>query len=309
MIKARASHSSLAEEAVLSAPGSILLELFQMLKPRVALLVLMTVLPGLFLGTEGIPSYSVMLGALLGTFLASGSASIFNQLIEADSDARMSRTRERPLPTDRIPSSLALSFAIILAIASMVVFVSLTTWLAAAIALIANAFYVLVYTMVLKRTTPQNIVIGGAAGAVGPLIGAAAATDSLGPAAWLLFALIFFWTPAHFWALALNLKEDYARAGIPMLPVVKGDEYTRKSILFYSLTLFPIIFGLQWVGAISFVTLFLCLWLSGVFAWRAWKLYQSHANIGSMQLFYFSCIYLLIVYVAVAIDRIAHIAI
>jgi protoheme IX farnesyltransferase len=176
---------------------------------------------------------------------------------------------------------------------------------AAGVALSANIFYVVVYTLILKRLTVQNIVIGGAAGAVGPLIGWSAVQGDLGVAAWMMFALIFLWTPPHFWALAIKYKDDYARAGIPMLPVVSGDAVTRRDIMIYSWTLFIPIVILAIVGSTGIFATAVSALLTIVFVKKAWDLFRSQSNEGAMPLFHYSCLYLFGVFGAISIERIA----
>jgi protoheme IX farnesyltransferase len=180
-----------------------------MTKPTISMLVVVTALPSMLMGAQTIPTFDKLFSVLFGTWLASGSAAVFNHLIEQDSDNLMGRTSRRPLPAGRISPVTATLFAIALGLISTVLLFFGASPLAALLAIGANAFYVVVYTMLLKRRTDQNIVIGGAAGAVGPLIGWAAVSDQLGIVPWLLFLLIFLWTPPHFWSLALKYKEDY----------------------------------------------------------------------------------------------------
>ena len=215
-------------------------------KPRIMTLLLLTGAAGMFVGAGGAPPGWLFLAAMAGLALACGGASALNHVLDADIDRLMgSRTERRPVAAGRVPPSRALEFGLALSALSFVLLASTVNALTAALALVGNLFYVLVYTRWLKRSTPQNIVIGGAAGAVPPLVGYAAATGNLGlPALWL-FLIVFLWTPPHFWALALLIKDNYAAAKVPMLPVVRGDSATTLQILLYSIVL--VAFS-TWVG-------------------------------------------------------------
>ena len=220
-------------------------------KPRIMSLLLLTGAAGMFVGAEGVPPLGDLTAMLVGLALACGGASALNHVLDRDIDKLMGkRTRSRPVATGRVPPERALEFGLALSAFSFVLLGSLTNVLTAVLALVGNLFYVLVYTRWLKRSTPQNIVIGGAAGAVPPLVGWAAATGDLTLPALALFAIVFFWTPPHFWALALLIKRDYQAAGIPMLPVVRGERETAKQIVLYTLvliavTLVPFAIGLS----------------------------------------------------------------
>jgi protoheme IX farnesyltransferase len=257
----------------------------------------------MLLAANGLPDALVAAATLLGTFLASSSAAVFNHLLDSDLDTIMNRTRGRPVPSGQVSPGGAFVFGSILAVMSLVMLYVMTTPLAAAVAFAANAFYVLIYTLCLKRYTVQNIVIGGAAGAAGPLIGWAAVTGSLSWEAWMLFAVIFLWTPPHFWALALKYKTDYAAAKIPMLPVIKGDETTRKQIFLYTLTLFPPITALYAFGAAGLLYLVVGLAATFYFSWKAWTLLRDHSNTNAMPLFYYSCLYLFVIFGSLTLDK------
>ena len=273
-------------------------------KPTISMLVVVTLVPALLLASNGSPSLGLLVASLLGTFLASASAAVFNHLLDADLDIVMNRTRGRPVPSGQVSALAAFIFGSFLAVASLVILYVWTTPLAAGIALLANAFYVLGYTLCLKRYTDQNIVIGGAAGAVGPLIGWAAATGHLAWPAWILFAIIILWTPPHFWALAIKYKNDYAAAGVPMLPVTRGEENTRLQIFLYTLTLIPTIGALFIFGSAGWLYLSLGMGATLLFCWKAWILFKSHSSETAMPLFLYSCLYLFIVFGALTLDHI-----
>ncbi len=277
---------------------------FQMTKPTISLLVVVTVIPALFMTQEAFPSLSVSFIALLGTFLASGSAAIFNHLVDQDIDQHMKRTRARPIPSGRVSSIKAGLLAVAMGIASFALLYQYASPLAAWLGVAANFFYVVIYTMYLKRRTVQNIVLGGAAGCVGPLIGWAATTGTLEWPAWVLFGIIFLWTPPHFWSLAIKYKDDYARANIPMLPTVKGLEVTRQQIFYYTLALIPTVFSLWAFGAAGVIYGVLAGALTLYFVWLAYKLYKTKENQRAMPLFFYSCFYLFGVFGALTLDRI-----
>ena len=208
-----------------------------LMKLRVVELLLVTTVPALFIASEGIPSVSITFWSLLGGTLAAGGANAFNIVIEADSDRLMKRTANRPIATGQISKKNGLIFSLFISILSLLIFYIFTTTLATLLTAIAIIFYVLIYTITLKRNTSQNIVWGGIAGCMPVLIGQAAVTNSLTTASWLFFMVIFFWTPPHFWALAVRYKDDYAAAGIPMLPVVAPMKSVIKQMWFHSIAM------------------------------------------------------------------------
>jgi protoheme IX farnesyltransferase len=270
-------------------------------KPRIMTLLLVTGAGGMFVGAQGVPPLDLLLVTMLGLALACGGASALNHLLDRDIDAVMgSRTRSRPVASGRVSPGQALEFGLALSTLSFVLLASAVNVLTAALALVGNAFYVLVYTRWLKRSTPQNIVIGGAAGAVPPLVGYAAATGSLAlPALWL-FLIVFLWTPPHFWALALMIKRAYAVAGIPMLPVVRGDRETARQIVLYSLALlvFTLFVGL-WLGPVYTVAAAL---LGAVLVVLAVRLRRDLSRARAQVLFHYSLAYLALLFAAAAVD-------
>jgi len=281
--------------------------LINLTKPTITLLVVVTVVPGMMLAAGSLPNPWLLLAATFGTYLSSSSSAVFNHILDSDLDVIMKRTKSRPVVTGKIPSSVALVFGLVLGVLSLVILYVFTTPLAAAVSLAANIFYAAIYTLTLKRHTVQNIVIGGAAGAVGPLIGWAAVTGtSIGWPAGVLFLIVFLWTPPHFWALAIKYKDDYAQAGIPMMPCVKGLETTRKQMFLYTLTLIPAITALYWggvAGAIYFIT---SMAATLYFIWVAFKLYRTKDDKYAMPVFHYSCLYLFIIFGSLAIDRLVQ---
>jgi protoheme IX farnesyltransferase len=224
-------------------------------KPRVISLLLVTALASMVTAQRGWPATDLVLAIMIGGYLAAGGANAINMWFDRDIDAQMYRTRQRPIPAGRVPARNALVFGIVLNVLAFLVIAGWANLLAAGLTMAATLFYVLVYTMVLKRSTPQNIVIGGAAGAFPPLIGWSAVTGSLDLTALYLFAIVFFWTPPHFWALALRLEGDYGRANVPMLPQVHGRAETARQMLLYSVVLVAIsmLLGFRGFGLAYFI--------------------------------------------------------
>jgi protoheme IX farnesyltransferase len=272
-------------------------------KPRIMSLLLLTGGAGFFVG--GGRSVWEFALTMVGLALACGGASALNHYLDRDIDKLMgSRTEQRPVASGRVPAPRALEFGLALSALSFVLLDSLVNLPTALLALAGNLFYVLVYTRWLKRSTAQNIVIGGAAGAVPPLVGAAASSGHLGWAALVMFVVVFVWTPPHFWALALMIKEHYARAGVPMLPVTRGDRETARQILWYTVllvavTLAPVAFGT--FGVVYGVAAAL---LGAAFLWLAVELRRSMERRAAVRLFHFSLLYLALLFVAMAIDTV-----
>jgi protoheme IX farnesyltransferase len=285
----------------LPAPLGAARDYLTLTKPRIMSLLLVTGAGGMFVGAQGAPALWLFLVTMLGLALACGGASALNHVLDRDIDAVMgSRTRERPVASGRIAPEQALEFGLFLSALSFALLASAVNVLTAVLALAGNAFYVVVYTRWLKRSTPQNIVIGGAAGAVPPLVGYAAATGSLAlPALWL-FLIVFLWTPPHFWALALLIKNAYAAAGVPMLPVVRGERETARQILLYSISLvaFTVAVG-YWLGPLYTVC---AIVLGAVFVALAVLLRRELSRARALALFHYSLAYLALLFVAAAVD-------
>jgi protoheme IX farnesyltransferase len=270
-------------------------------KPRIMSLLLVTGAGGMFVGAGGWPGGVELATMLLGLALACGGASALNHVIDRDIDQLMgSRTAARPVASGRVPAPRALEFGLVLSALSFVLLASTVNVLTAVLALVGNLFYVVVYTGYLKRSTDQNIVIGGAAGAVPPLVGYAAATGNLAlPAIWL-FLIVFLWTPPHFWALALMIKEHYSAANVPMLPGTRGESETRRQILLYSIALvaFTVLVGI-WLGPLYTVAAAL---LGAYFVLLAWRLRREGSRRDAVVLFHYSLAYLALLFVAAAVD-------
>ena len=275
-------------------------------KPRIVLLLLVTTVPAMVLAKRGLPSLWLIAATLTGGMLTAGSANALNQYLERDIDEKMHRTRSRPLPGHRIEPGRALIFALILGVVGFVWLTVLVNLLSALLAVGAIAFYVIVYTLLLKRSTTQNIVIGGAAGAVPVLVGWAAVTGTLSLAAWVMFAIIFLWTPPHFWALALRYRDDYARAGVPMLPVVKGSRRTATEVVAYAGVLVAVTLVLQPVGRLGSLYAICAVALGAGFLYRAIRLRLDPDGAAAIKLFRYSITYLGLLFAAIAVDRLVR---
>ncbi|MBM3692517.1 MAG: protoheme IX farnesyltransferase [Actinobacteria bacterium] len=275
-------------------------------KPRVVELLLVTTVPAMILAEEGLPDLGLIVAVLLGGALAAGGANTINCWVERDRDQLMRRTRNRPLATGTIAPGRALAFGSLLNVVAFAVLWASANLLAAALTLGATLFYVFVYTIWLKPRSPQNIVIGGAAGAVPVLVGWAAVTGTLAAPAGVLFALVFVWTPPHFWALALRYRDDYAAAGIPMLPVVKGEVATARQIFAYSWVVVLVSFTLGLTTTVGPVYLVAAAVLGVAFIAGAAQLPRSPDPARAIRYFGYSNVYLAALFVAVAVDTLAR---
>ena len=274
-------------------------DLLTLTKPRIMSLLLLTGAAGMFVGAGGVPPAGKLTAMLAGLALACGGASALNHVLDRDIDRLMGkRTDKRPVAAGRVAPSRALEFGLALSALSFVLLTAFVNPLTAALALAGNLFYVLVYTRWLKRWTPQNIVIGGAAGAVPPLVGYSAATGDLGPTALFLFAVVFVWTPPHFWALALLIRREYEAARVPMLPVVRGERETTRQILVYTLALV----ALSLVPVFGWVYLAAAAALGGGFLWLAWRLRADTTPRRAALTFHYSLAYLAVLFTAMAVD-------
>ena len=274
-------------------------------KPRIMSLLLLTGLCGMIVGAGGLPPLWLVAVTMLGLALACGGASALNHVLDADIDRLMGkRTRSRPVAAGRVSAPYALEFGLALMAFSFVLLAGFVNPLTAHLALAGGLFYVLVYTRFLKRSTPQNIVIGGAAGAVPPLVGWAAATGDLTLPALVLFAVVFLWTPPHFWALALLIKRDYAAAGVPMLPVVRGEDETARQIVLYTVALVAFTLAPALWGMFGLVYLVAAAVLGATFLVLAWMLRRERTPARAGLLFHYSLLYLALLFVAMALDAV-----
>ncbi len=277
-----------------------------LMKPHVTVLLLGVTAAAMAIANRGLPPLALVIPTLLGGAMAAGSANCINCYIDRDIDQIMGRTQRRSLPSGRVEPRQALVFGIILGISSFIVLTLFVNLLSAVLAFSAILFYVFVYTLWLKRSTVQNIVIGGAAGAMPVLVGWAAITNNLSmPAIWL-FAIIFFWTPPHFWALSLLIQKDYEKAGIPMLPVVKGETETRRQILLYSLVLLAITLVLYAIGTMGYLYLMGAVILGGGLVYLAIRLWRDQSKKWARTLFWYSNMYLAAIFAIMVIDRVIH---
>ena len=278
-----------------------------MTKPPIVVLLLFTAIGGMFLAAGGVPPLGIAIFVCLGGAFGAGGANALNHYLDQDIDGKMSRTVKRPLPGNRVTPWKALAFGIVLNVAA---FALLSVWvnlLAAFLTLSATLFYVFVYTIWLKRTTPQNIVIGGAAGAIPPMVGWVAITGSLDLPALYMFTIVFFWTPPHFWALALLIQDDYAEAGIPMLPVVSTSEHTALHIFLYSLVLVPLSLLFAVTSVTGWVYLGTAILLGIVFVGLAWRLLRHYTISHAKHLYLYSLLYLALLFIAMMVDSVVNI--
>jgi protoheme IX farnesyltransferase len=279
---------------------------FLLTKPRIIELLLVTTVPTMFIAARGVPSPWLMAATLFGGALSAASANVLNCYLDRDIDALMRRTARRPLPTHRVDPGDALRFGLVLGVAGFVWLWAAVNLLSAVLATSAILFYVFVYTLGLKRRSTQNIVIGGAAGAVPVLVGWSAVTGRVELPALVLFAIIFYWTPPHFWALSLRFKDDYAAAGVPMLPVVRGARETSTQILYYTVLLVAVTLLLYPAGRMGALYLVAAVALGGAFIWRALELRRDLDGRRAIRLFSFSNTYLALLFLAMALDAVVR---
>ncbi|MCS5681736.1 MAG: heme o synthase [Actinomycetota bacterium] len=298
-------HSATTVEPTRRGLGATVTAFVMLTKPRIIELLLITTIPAMILAEGGMPDLWLVLVTIGGGALAAGGANTFNMYIDRDIDRLMQRTQDRPLVTGVISPRAALVFGLILEIAAVVLFVTCVNWLAALLAGGACLFYVLVYSLWLKRTSKQNIVIGGAAGAAPALIGWAAVTGSLSLSPFLLFAIVFFWTPPHFWALAIRYVDDYEAASVPMLPVVVSTRNTAIQMFGYSVVVVALSLWFHAVAGTDFLYLSVAVVGGLAFLWRTFGLFRRPTAAQAMKVFTFSIIYLGALFIAIAIDVLA----
>jgi protoheme IX farnesyltransferase len=308
----RVELSSLAPLGGEPAPKATWKDYLALTKPRVISLLLFTALTAMPIAArsnaEAAPSLLLYLAVAVGLYMAAGAANAINMVLERDLDLAMGRTATRPTVTDTIPARAALKFAFILLVGSFAILWGAANLLCAMLALAGLAFYVIVYTLLLKRRTWANIVIGGAAGAFPPLVGWSAVTGDLSPLAWCLFGIIFLWTPVHFWALALLIKEDYARAGVPMLPVIRGDRATVVQIAYYAVLTAAIsavplmLHGRSGQAVVGWYYVAAAVLLNAMLLFRSLRLYQRPDRPLAKSLFKYSMVYLALLFLAMALD-------
>lgn len=287
-------------------PFTFTKDIIQLMKPRIILLLVITCAGALLVATKGnmsLLSFHTFFWTCLGLSLSAGGANMINMWYDYDIDKVMERTKNRPIPAGRMKRNTALYFGILFGVFSTILLGMLVNWMAAAMALSGYLFYVFIYTMFLKRRTTQNIVIGGAAGAFPPLVGwAAVQGDVASLVPWLMFAVIFFWTPPHFWALALRKCKDYTKAGIPMLPVVKGDAETKLQMVYYMLVLIPVTLAFGLFAPFGFIYLITAVVLNGIWLYKIVKLMYADDNERALDVFMFSLYYLALLFTAMVVD-------
>lgn len=271
-------------------------------KPVIVLLLLVTTIAGMVAGAKSWPSAGLIFWTMIGGAFASGGSGAINQYIDRDLDKNMQRTAKRPLAAGRMTPAEGLSFGLALCISSFFIMAVLVNLLAAFLSLAGIIYYVFLYSLLLKKATVQNIVIGGGAGAIPPLVGWAAATGRLDVAALVLFLIVFMWTPPHFWALAIVRRKDYERAGVPMLPVVRGEAETRRQVLIYTIELVAVTFllpALKYTGLVYFVS---ALVFGTIMLYYAWRVYRFDGNKVAWKLYRYSSMYLMLIFLALMVD-------
>ncbi|HUH08782.1 MAG TPA: heme o synthase [Egibacteraceae bacterium] len=286
------------------SPGSVLRAYVGLTKPRIIELLLVTTVPTMIVAERGFPPLWLVIATLVGGSLAAASANTMNSYLDADIDRMMGRTSRRPLPRDQVPRLNALRFGVVLGVISFAWLALTVNLLSAILATAAILFYVLVYTVGLKRRSVQNIVIGGAAGCVPVLVGWAAVTGEVGLPALMLFAIVFAWTPPHFWALSLKYAEDYARARVPMLPVVAGPLETTRQILLYTVLLVALTLMFGPIGGMGLLYLIAAVVLGGIFIYLAARLLRDRSPARAMAVFRYSITYLGLLFAAMAADAV-----
>ena len=297
-----------AEASVRASAKDVVKAYVALTKPRIIELLLVTTVPAMFLAAGGLPPWNLVLWTMIGGMFAAASANTFNCVIDADIDEIMRRTRRRPMPRHQVGTVPASVFGVLLGILATLVLGFGANWLSAILALTANAFYVFVYTMWLKRRTSQNIVWGGIAGCFPPLIGWTAVTGELAWAPCVMFAIVFLWTPPHTWALAFRYRDDYAAAKVPMLPVVRPAPHVAMQIFWYSVATVAVSLLLWPLTPTGWLYPVVAVVLGAVFLWEAWKLWQrarsgvAIAQLKAMRLFHWSNSYLALLFLSMAVD-------
>ena len=284
------------------SPIGVARDFLALTKPKIISLLLVTAAGGMFLAEQGIPSWTLLLLVWAGGALASGGANAVNHFLDRDIDRDMRRTKGRPVAGARVAPRHALAFGVALNVVAFALLAATVNLLAAGLTLCATLFYVFVYTIWLKRTTPNNIVIGGAAGAIPPMVGWAAVTGGLDLPAVYLFTIVFFWTPPHFWALSLLIQNDYERAGVPMLPVVSSRQQTALHIFLYSIALLGLTLMFALLPDVGWIYVASAAALGAPFVWLAWRLWRKDERGRAKAAYLYSLAYLALLFVAVMVD-------
>jgi len=303
-LAARTTQEEQAEASALAGRKGLAKDLLMLTKPVVVALLLATTYAGMVIGAQAWPSLSITFWTLLGGFMAAGGSGALNQYIDRQDDQKMQRTQKRPIPAGRLTPGEGLAFGVAMTLASFYVMAAFVNFLAALLSLAGIIYYVLLYSIFLKKTTVQNIVIGGGAGAIPPLVGWAAATGALSFPSLFLFAVVFLWTPPHFWALALVRRKDYARAGVPMLPVIRGEKETRWQIFLYTLELVTLTLMLPLFGLGGSVYLTGAALLGAWLVAAAWKVWREGGNKLAWKMYRYSSMYLAFIFFVLMVDRV-----
>ena len=293
----------MASTLALPLRGSRIRQFYQLTKPRVVSLIVFTAVIGMFLATPGWVPLRALLAGVFGIAFVAGAAAVINCLVEQKLDALMARTRARPLPMGQLTSAQALTFALVLGGIGLLILYTFANPLTMWLTLATFVGYAIVYTVILKPATPQNIVIGGASGAMPPVLGWAAVTGSVSPDACLLFLIIFAWTPPHFWALALYRRNEYAKAGLPMLPVTHGEKFTSLHVLLYTIILVAVTVMPFATRMCGYIYLASALVLGGVFLHYAWRVHTAYSDAIARTTFRYSIVYLTALFAALLVDH------
>lgn len=287
---------------IVNKQPSLLRDYMTLAKPRIAILLVFTTVTAMMIAQGGVPEFSILLATIIAGGFASGGSSAINQFYDRDMDAQMARTKSRPIPAGRVSPIAALMYGVALITLSVFILGTFVNWLAASLALAGATYYIFIYTILLKRNTVMNIIIGGGAGAVPVLVGWAAVSGNLSAEAWLLFAIIFYWTPPHSWALALLVNADYSRAKVPMMPAARGEDTARKQILFYSLLLIALTLLPTPMGMLGNFYLAFALVMGAGFIWYSVKLIQEKSNIAAKRMYKYSTSYLAMLFLVMILD-------
>jgi protoheme IX farnesyltransferase len=288
---------------VVTRPGTLRLYL-ALMKPKIIVLLLVTTLGAMLVAAEGRPLWDLVFWTMLGGTLSAGGANALNHFFDRDIDGYMYRTNRRPLPAGWLRPRAAVVFGVVLCVLAFVILAVWVNLLAAVLSLLGALYYILVYTIWLKRRTPHNITIGGVAGAIPPLVGWAAVTGGLAPTAWALFAIVFFWTPPHTWALTLMVTRDYARADVPMLPVVLGEEETRRQIVLYSWLFVAVCLALTPLGLFGWFYFAVAAVLAAIFMRDVYRLRRLRSKTAARRVYKFSLLHLALLFAAMVMDKV-----
>jgi protoheme IX farnesyltransferase len=288
---------------ITTRPATVRLYL-ALMKPKIISLLLITTLGAMFVAAEGRPPWELVFWTMVGGTLSAGGANALNHFFDRDIDGYMYRTNRRPLPAGWINPRAAVIFGVVLCVLAFVVFATRVNLLSAVLSLTGALYYIFVYTLWLKRRTPHNITIGGVAGAIPPLVGWAAVTNGLAPTAWALFAIVFFWTPPHTWALTLMVTREYARVDVPMLPVVAGEEETRRQILIYGWLFVLVCLALTPLGLFGWFYFLVAAVLAAVFMRDVYRLRRERTKAAARQVYKFSLLHLALLFAAMVFDRV-----